>query len=231
MELTKQEKLTRIKEWLGKTVLDASVLKDTLGIDKHSLDPHVLLSASSKLIKVHKREVEPDDRDNLKFSTFWSTEDFLREHIIKDAGKVQKKAAFKMQQKKNLSWLHASFFSPQIRSVIVGNELAQVVDGINPIEHYDNSHRITKLGPGGIGSTDSVPDVSRQVGISSFGFIDPLHISESDKIGVTGFIATGVVKGKDNKLYRIMKNPSKGNALEWVDHEEILKSKVKVPEV
>lgn len=148
--LTKNEKLVKVKDWLKTTKLDAEVVGRTLGINESSINANVLLQASAKLIKVNKREVEPDDRDNLRFSKFLGMEDYVAEHIDKDAGQIQRKAAQKMQQKRNLSWMSAGFFTPQVRSVVIGNALSQNVDGINPIEHWDNSHRVTKLGPGGI---------------------------------------------------------------------------------
>ena len=226
--LTKAEKIEKLKEWLKKSELDSSVVGYTLGEHVGHLTPQLLLKASAKLIRVNKQTEDPDDRDNLRFSTFLGLEDFIDEHIRKDAGKLQSKAKMKLQQKRNLSWLHPSFFTPQIRSVIIGNSLTTNVDGINPIEHWDNSHRVTKLGEGGIASVEAVPDESRQVGESSFGFFDPLHISESDKVGVTNYIAHNVIKGKDNRLYRVMRN-TKTKQLEWVDHEKILNSKVGIP--
>jgi len=230
MLITKSEKIQKVKEWLLKSELDPVVLGDTLGQRISSITPQMLLTASHKLIKVNKQEIPPDDRDSLKFSTFLGIEDFIKEKIDKDAGRLQQKAKMKIQQKKNLSWLHPSFFTPQIRSVIIGNSLTNNVDGINPLEHYDNSHRVTKLGEGGIASVDAVPEESRQVNTSSFGFFDPLHISESEKVGVTNYISHNVVKGKDNKLYRLMRNNKTGK-LEWIDHETILNSKVEIPEV
>lgn len=227
--LTKPEKIQRVKEWLSKTQLDATVVGQTLGTHASSVSTGVMLAASAKLIQVNKGAVEPDDRDNLRFSKFLGVEDFVKEHIEKDAGRLQKKAAMKMQQKKNLSWFHPGFFTPQIRSVIIGNPLTQNVDGINPLEHYDNSHRVTKMGPGGIPSPEAIPDESRQVNTSSFGFLDPLHVTESDKIGVLAHVASGVVKGRDNKLYRIMKDAKTGK-LKWCSHEEVLNSRVLIPE-
>lgn len=226
---TKQEKINKLKEWLSKTQLDATVVNHTLGIAASNVSPQVMLAASAKLIKVNKGDELPDDRDNLRFSKFLGIEDYIKESIERDAGRLQKKAATKMQQKKNLSWLNASFFTPQVRSVVIGNPLTQNVDGINPLEHWDNSHRVTKLGPGGIPSIDAVPDESRQVNTSTFGFFDPLHIMESEKVGVTNYITANVVKGRDNKLYRIMKDAKTGK-LKWVDHEDILNKKVLIPE-
>lgn len=226
--VTKSEKINLMKDWLAKTKLDSEVLGRTLHVADSSVTTNVLLTASAKLIKVNKGEVEPDDRDNLRFSKFLGMEDFVGEHITKDAGKLQRKAAYKMQQKRNLSWLSSGFFTPQVRSVVIGNALSQNVDGINPLEHWDNSHRVTKLGPGGIESSDAIPAESRQVNTSSFGFFDPVHIMESDKVGVTNYITHNVVKGRDNKLYRVMKD-AKGK-LKWLDHEEILDRQVLVPE-
>ena len=133
-----------------------------------------------------------------------------------------------MQMKKNLSWLSPGFFSPQIRSVIIGNSLAQNVDGINPMEHWDNSHKVTKLGPGGISSDQAIPQESRNVSPSSFGFLDPVHVPETTAIGVTNFITHNVGKGKDNQLWRIMKD--KDGKLKWMSHTDILNKQVLVPE-
>jgi DNA-directed RNA polymerase beta subunit len=226
--LTKTEKAQKIKEWLSKTRLDGEVNKRTVKVAENNISPTLLLAASSKLLKINKKEEEPDDRDHLRFSRFLVIEDYIGEHISRDAGHLQKKAVFKMQQKRNLSWLNAGFFTPQIRSVVIGNPLSQNVDGINPTEHWDNSHRVTKLGPGGIASTDAISDSSRQVQSSSFGFFDPVHIMESDKVGVTNFMTHNVVKGKDNKLYRVMK--TKDGKLQWMDHESILDRQVVIPE-
>jgi DNA-directed RNA polymerase beta subunit len=154
-------------------------------------------------------------------------EDFIKENIERDAGRIQQKAAYKMQLKKNLSWLTPGFFSPQIRSTIIGNELAQNVEGVNPLEHLDNSHKTTKLGQGGIPSDNAIPDSSRNITPTSFGFLDPLHVVENTRIGVNNYVNQNVVKGKDNKLYRVIKTK---HGLKWMSHPEIVDSQVLVPE-
>ena len=225
--LTKQEKIKELKSWLSNTKIDSDVVKRNLGLDSSSISPAVLLTASKKLIAINKQEAEPDDRDNLRFSRFLGMEDYVKEHIERDAGRLQQKAKIKMQTKKNLSWLSPGFFTPQVRSVIIGNTLANNVEGINPLEHYDNSHRVSKMGPGGIPSREAMPDESRQVNTSSFGFFDPVHIMEGDP-GAANFICHNVAKGKDNKLYRIMKD--KDGKLGWYDHETILNKQAVIPE-
>jgi DNA-directed RNA polymerase beta subunit len=227
MSLTHPEKISKIKQWLNLTQLDPTIVKTTIGVNEAKISAQVLLASSAKLIKINKNEAEPDDRDNLKFSKFMGIEDFVEEHIHRDAGRIQQKAAYKMQMKKNLSWLTPGFFSPQIRSVVIGNSLANNVDGINPLEHWDNSHKVTKMGPGGIPSTDAIPPESRNVAPSSFGFFDPVHISETEKIGVNNYINQNVAKGNDGKLYRVMKTK---DGLKWMNHEEILDKQVHIPE-
>jgi hypothetical protein len=85
------------------------------------------------------------------------------------------------------------------------------------------------MGEGGIGSTDAIPQESRQVSESSFGFVDPAHSVESSKIGVSQYIATNTLKGRDNKLYKLVMNNKTGKK-EWVDHETLLNSRVQIPE-
>lgn len=224
-----EEKSTQIRTWFSKAKLDPVVVSQTLNIDADHINTTVLLEASKKLIKINKLEVEPDNRDDLKFANFLGLEDFVKEHIEKDAGKVQMRAKMKMQQKKDLSWLHAGFFSGQIRSIMIGgSNLAQHIEGHNPIDNYDVSHKVTKLGQGGIPSVDAVPDESRNVNSSYFGFFDPFRISETKTVGVDHRFAQNVVKGKDKKLYRMMLDKDKKPV--WVDHETLLNSRVEIPE-
>jgi len=225
--LSKHEKTNKVKQYLSNTSIDPEVIKRTLGIDSSHVSAQVLLTASAKLIKLNKREVEPDDRDSLLYSKFLGMEDYVDEAITKDRSRVQAKAAQKMQAKKNLSWLAPDFFNSQLRSVIIGNTLANNVEGINPLEHYDNSHRVSKMGPGGVPTREALPDASRMVNSSSFGFFDPVHIMEGDP-GAANFLTSDVIKGRDNKLYKVMKDKNK--KLKWFSHEEILNHQVKIPE-
>lgn len=227
--MSPEEKSDAVKKWFSKTRLDGDVVKQTLGVESHSVTPQLLLEATRKLIKINKLEIEPDNRDDLKYMSFHSLEDFVKEHIDKDAGKIQQKAKSKMQQKKDLSWLHSGFFSPQLRSIMIGDsKLSQNIEGHNPIDNYDVSHKVTKLGEGGIASVEAVPDESRNVNSTYFGFFDPFRISETKTVGVDHRFAHNVVKGRDNKLYRLVLDKDKKPT--WVDHETLLKSKIEIPE-
>lgn len=229
MALSKQEKIEELKKWLSNTELDAAVTNHTLGIPATSISPEVLLSASKKLIKINRLEVEPDNRDDLRHMKFMGFEDYVKEHIEKDAGGQQSRAAQRIKQKKDLSWLQPGFFSPQVRSIVIGgNKHSEIIDGHNPIDNYDKSHKITKLGEGAIGSLDAVPSESRGVSSTYFGLFDPSRISETSKIGTDHRAAHNVVKGRDGKLYRVMLD--KDGKPVWISHETLLNSRVEIPE-
>jgi DNA-directed RNA polymerase beta subunit len=145
-----------------------------------------------------------------------------------DAGKLQQKAKMKLRQKRNLSWLHSGFFTPQVKSVFVGNALSQNIEGVNPMEQYMLAHKVSKMGEGGIGSTESIPDSSRNVNESQFGLMDPLQTVEAETIGVVNFFVKNTKKGEDGKLYRQVETPT-GKKI-WIDHQTFLNSVIEVPE-
>ena len=229
MSLSKQEKITALKEVLRKMKLDAAVMGKTLGTPVSFVTPQVILDSSKKLLSVFGRHEAPDDRDNVIFSKFLGAEDYVKEHIEHDAGKLQLKAKNKLRQKRNLSWLHAGFFSPQIKSVFVGNTLSQNIEGVNPMEQYMLAHKVTKMGAGGIGSTEAIPDSSREVNESQFGLLDPIQTVEATTIGVVNFFVNNIRKGTDGKLYRQVID-NKTNKPVWIDHQEFLNSTVEIPE-
>ena len=209
--------------------LDASVMGRTMGGSFSYVTPQLLLDASKKLLGVFSRKIEADDRDNVVFSKFLGAEDYVKEHIEHDAGKIQMKAKGKLRQKRNLSWLHAGFFSPQIKSVFVGNSLAQNIEGVNPMEQFMLAHKVTKMGMGGIGSSEAIPDSSREVNESQFGLLDPIQTVEATTIGVVNFFVHNLRKGADGKLYRQVIDNATGKPV-WIDHQEFLSSTIDIPE-
>lgn len=226
--LSKQEKVAAIREYFNKVKLDASVMGKTIGVSTSKLTPLIMAQATEKLLKIHSREIPQDDRDNLAYSKFLGAEDYVKEHIDHDAGKLQLKAKSKLRQKRNLSWLHSGFFSPQIKSIFVGNSLSQNIEGVNPMEQFMLAHKVTKMGEGGIGSAESIPDSSRGVNESQFGLMDPIQTVESEAIGVVNFFVKNTRKGEDGKLYRLVETPE-GKKV-WIDHQEFLNSVIEIPE-
>jgi DNA-directed RNA polymerase beta subunit len=229
MSLSKQEKVSKIREVFARMQFDASVMGRTTGSPVTAASPMVLLNASQKLLNVFSRKEEPDDRDNVVFSKFLGPEDHVKEHIEHDAGKIQLKAKNKLRQKRNLSWLHAGFFTPQVKSVFVGNALAQNIEGVNPMEQFMLAHKVTKMGEGGIGSSEAIPDSSREVNESQFGLLDPIQTVEATTIGVVNFFVHNIRKGSDGKLYREVIDNATGKHV-WIDHQEFLSSVIDIPE-
>lgn len=226
--LSKSEKINKLKEFLQKAQLDASVNNQTIGVASSNINTQTVLAASAKLIKLNKGDAEEDDRDNLQYAFFQDFSGHIKEHIEKDAGKLQKKFKTKIQQKKNLEWMPSGFFSPQVRSTIIGTNMAQAVEGANPLEFIHNAAKVSKLGQGGISSLEAAPDAARQVHPSQWGFLDPYVISEDLSIGLNQRLTHDVRIGKDGKLYRPMINADGKQVI--VDHEVITNSKVEIPE-
>ena len=229
MILSKQEKINKLKEYFKNMKLDAAVMGRTTGTASSFVTPQIMLDSSKKLLQVFSRKVAPDDRDNVVFSKFLGPEDYMKEHIEHDAGKLQFKAKNKLRQKRNLSWLHAGFFTPQVKSVFVGNSLAQNIEGVNPMEQYMLAHKVTKMGEGGIGSSEAIPDSSREVNESQFGLLDPIQTVEATTIGVVNFFVHNLRKGADGKLYRQVIENATGKTV-WIDHQEFLSSVIEIPE-
>ena len=229
MTLTREEQVADIKKWMLKTHLEADVTKDTVHYSADHVDPQLLLATSKKLIKINKGEATPDDRDNLKYSKFYDLADRMKEHIDHDVLKLQSKAKMKIKQKKNLSWLHAGFFTPQARNTITGaGTLVQLVDEGNPIYMLDASSKATKLGAGGISSTQSVPDSTRSLHPSYAGLLDGFRLSEGLDIGTSHRFANDVKKGDDGSIYK--KVLDKEGKEVWIDHNKYLTSKILIPE-
>lgn len=226
--LSKQEKIKALKEFLGKSELDASVTGQTVGVHASSISPQLLIATSAKLVRVGREQEDPDDKDNLRYSTIHSLEDRVHESIMKDQGYYQRKAIQKLKDKKDLSWLNSGFFTPQIRQSFMVDSTTHLPDGVNPFELRDISHKVTKMGEGAIGSTDAIPAQAREVNGSYMGFLDVARHSESSQIGTDHKFSTGVHKGRDNKLYRQVLN-SKGETV-WIDHQTLMNSKVEIPE-
>lgn len=225
--LTKEEKIQKVKEFLYNTKMDATVNKSTVNLSVDSITPSLMLTAATKVLNINRGKEEPDDRDNLKYTKFLGMEDYVKEYITIDPGKVVMKAKQKMDAKKNLDWLHAGFFTPMTQGVIIGNSLSQNIEGHNPLDYYDVSHKVTKMGIGGITDTSAIPDESRQVHSSQFGFLDPVKLTESTQIGVTLFFTKNTRKGSDGKLYKLVEDKNHNKV--WIDHQTLLNSNVEIP--
>jgi DNA-directed RNA polymerase subunit beta len=199
-EASDQTKAEQITAFMEAMKLDPEVTKRTLGNPHATLTKDAILDTTRKLVAVSKREAEPDDRDHLAFQTLHSPEDLLSERITKDKGFLRQ-LLWKASFKGNLKTMQPGILTRQLHSTLMNTGLGQAAEEINPAELLDAQGRATRLGEGGIGSMDAVPDEARSVQPSHFAYIDPIRTPESFKVGVDTRIAFAARKGDDGRMY------------------------------
>ena len=192
-EHPESEQAAAIKETLGKIEMDPSVMQRNLGAwsmppgvkaaaapMSSAFTPNTMLSATRKLMDIRAGTADPDDRDSLANQTFHGPEDFFAERILKDAGGIGRKILWKSTNKGKLSGVYSGALTPQLQSVLLNSGMGQPLEEINPVEMMDQMFRVSRLGEGGIPSTESIPDEARNVQPSQFGYIDPFRGPESE---------------------------------------------------
>lgn len=208
-----------IADEFARMEMDPEVTKRTLGEPIKNLTPDAILKITKKLIAVNRKETETDDRDSMAFQQVLGPEDLIGERFTKDRGMIRQ-LLWKATAKKTLDHVPTGAFNKAIISALIGSGLGSSLEEINPAEIFDHQTRVTRLGEGGIGSLDAVPQESRSVQPSHFGFVDYLRTPESGKVGVDMRFARGALKGADGKIYTQVKNIQTGK-LEYKSPQEI----------
>ena len=199
-----------LREALDNARLDSEVTARTMGKPYDRISPEALLHATRKLLDLNGGKGEPDNRESLANQRFLGPEDLIAERIIKGGPSTIRKAMRTIARKNSLEALPAGVLTQQIEGVFQHSGLASPLEETNLTEVIDTMLRVSKLGQGAIGSTDAIPDESRGVHATQFGFIDPIRSPESDKIGVDLRLNRGVMKGADGQLYSPMINVRSG---------------------
>jgi len=202
-----------------KMEMDPEVTKRTLGEPIKNLTPDAILKITKKLIAVNRKEAESDDRDSMAFQQVMGPEDLIAERFSKDRAMLRQ-LLWKATAKKTLDHVPTGAFNKAITAALIGSGLGSSLEEINPAEIYDHQTRVTRLGEGGIGSLDAVPQESRSVQPSHFGFVDYLRTPESGKVGVDMRFARGALKGSDGKIYMKVKNLKTGK-MEYKSPQDI----------
>jgi DNA-directed RNA polymerase subunit beta len=202
-----------------KMEMDPEVTKRTLGEPIKNLTPDAILKITKKLIAVNRKEAEADDRDSMAFQQVLGPEDLIAERFSKDRAMLRQ-LLWKATAKKTLDHVPTGAFNKAITAALIGSGLGSSLEEINPAEIYDHQTRVTRLGEGGIGSLDAVPQESRSVQPSHFGFVDYLRTPESGKVGVDMRFARGALKGSDGKIYMKVKNLKTGK-MEYKSPQDI----------
>lgn len=192
-----------------KMQLDPDVTGDTLGDRYTNVSPSVMVKATEKLLGILHEKVDTDDRDNIAYQTVMGPEDLFAERIKADAGAVGRKLLWQVTRKRSLDpILKHEPRTKQIQAALLRSGLGMPLEESNPLDIFNQLQRVSRMGVGGVPSTDSIPDESRAVQPSYLAFIDPIMTSESDKAGVDNRVSYNTMKGSDGKLYTQLRDNS-----------------------
>lgn len=218
------------EEYDTNTAMDADVTQRTLGQRFSKVTPKALLTASQKLLDVHRAGVETDDRDSLGFQTLHGVEDFLKERIGLEARNLKRKMTIKSGggQPSLAKMLPQSPFTRSLRSFITTANLSAIPTQINPVEILDTASRITSLGEGGISSERAVPGEARNLHSTHLGVIDPARTPESGKAGVDLRAALWTQHDEAGRIYTRVRNVRTGK-MENVPVDKLETSTVAFP--
>lgn len=217
-----------LKNALTRIQLSPDVTQRVLGRPYSNVTPDTYLDATRKILKIHRGEEEPIDRDNLVFQSVWTPEDMLEEKILRYKQPLYK-ALYKATLAKSLEKLPTRLMDDAIKDVFSGSSgLSQVIDAINPLQVYEQRVRVTRLGEGGISSVDSIPDEAKGVQGSHFGFIDGILTPESLKAGADLRFTRKARKGRKNKILVPFKNLKTGE-IEYLTPQDIYDTPIAFP--
>lgn len=199
-----------VHDWTRDMRMSASVNKATVGVETDSVTPELLLATSKKLLRVSRREEEPDPKDSLEFQRFYGPAELFADHVLRDGGKLGRNLLWKATNKGNLDFMVSGALDKHVSDVFYDSKLAQMMDGSSPLETVDSAYKTTRIGEGGVADMDSAPDEMRTVQSSFFGFLDPVRSPESKRVGLDMFMTKHCMKGSDGKLYQKFINARTG---------------------
>lgn len=188
-----------------------------------------ILAASEKLLAINRGLSEPDNRDALQFKRVHNTHDMIREHIVRDSGKIRRQMMRRLAKIRSLKAVHSGYFDSYVESQLVGNPLSSPLEEINPMHLVENSRRMTLMGPGGIGSADAVTEDAQSIAADQFGFISALEGPESERAGIDTRFAYGTKIGSDGRLYQRFYDRRKKRH-RWMSPEDLDGLVVKLPD-
>ena len=226
-----QDQQREILNAFDKTEMDASVNQRTLGSAETKVTPNALLKASRKIVDVYNGKVKEDDRDSLEFQKLISPEDMIKERLSVKSHELKykfKNKADVITRKKVDEIIPSGSLTNTVKSFITTSQLAQLPTQYNPVEMLDSASAVTRLGEGGISSTRAVPEQLRQVHPSSFGILDPVKTPDSNQIGVSVRMATGVKKDSKGNVYAPVKNLKTGR-VNFINSQGIMNEAIAFP--
>jgi len=218
-----------IKSYFEKMELDPESVQSTLGRPHTHATADAILDATSKVLKLSRREVDPDDRDSLEFQTVHDASDFLPDKVRMDQGGILRKALWKLTNKNgDFSKVPAGLLDKHNDNLFNVSGLSQGIEETSNFEMYDQNTRVHRMGEGALPSIDAIPLEARAVSPSYLGLIDCVRTPESLKVGVDLKFARNVKKGPNNLVYTKMLD--KDGKEVWVSSRDLPRSIVMFPD-
>lgn len=202
---------------------------DDDGEEYMSVGTDGVLAASEKLLAINRGLDEPDERDSLRFQKILRPHSMLRESIKMDAGKVSRQLMYQAARRKNLSGMPTAAFDPYVERLLVGNPLTAPLEEINPMQLTESARRITKMGPGGLGSSDSITEEAQAIHPSQFGYISVIEGPESERAGIDVRVAWGAKLGSNGRLYQKYYDRH-SKKMRWMSPEDVANLTIKIPD-
>lgn len=202
-----------LAEYFDKTKIDEGTTKDLLGKAFSSVDGSAMLAASSNLLQTHQGKREPDDRDSLQFKELWSTEDFIKERLEKNKYDIARRIRRTLNNDRRTTIdkiINPDVFSSNVESFFTTDDKSSAVEQLNPLQMLAGMGKVTIMGSGGVGSDRAVTTEMRNIHPSHFGFIDPVHTPESDRIGANLNLPIGTTKD-GHEIKKVLKDKNGNN--------------------
>lgn len=219
-----KEALAKVQETFGRTILRPDSTKVTLGKEFDTVDGKALLTGAEKILKVSRRQEEPDNRDSLVFKDFYAAEDLIEERLVKDHRRdIETKMRSKLDKHgKVRSILTPDTFGRSIKNFFTSSSLSDRPDQQNPVQFLVGARRTTLGGEHGIGDSHNIPEAARTIDPSSAGFLDPIHTPENPRIGTV--LQMGVAAIKDGKEIKTRVYDVKTGRRTYISPSEALNS-------
>lgn len=211
-----------VAQALANTALDPETTKRTLGKAFKNVSVESMLATTRKLLAIRHKDdakrleklglqpADPDDRDSLSFMRFHGPEDMFAERVSNSA-RILRPILWRVSARKSVQGITPGVLNKSMDAVLLGSGLGQPLESINPAHIFEQQGRVTRMGEGGIPSIDAVPESSRNVQPSHFGFIDPLVTPESLQSGVDLRMASISRKGRDGQIYTKVRDARTGS--------------------
>lgn len=181
----KEQHAEKLREYVNKMKVDPDIARASIGkyMDtpedaEFAMSPEVLAATAQKLIAINRGEDEADDRDSLANQELMGPEEMFAERISKDSGKLMRQILWKSTPGNKLAGVPSGAFTPQMEAVLMNSGLGSPLEEINPMEALDHQLRVSRMGTGGIATTDAIPSEARGVQPTYLGFVDPFRTTE-----------------------------------------------------